>query len=94
MLQKHSLDCAIHEIKHLAGGLDANKALGFALCFISLLAICLALYFPYNGCDMRVSKHLKYTPISDHYILTLLKRTTKVLENEDNLKFYAFLCSA
>ena len=38
---------AIREIKHLARSLNANKALGFASCFISISAAHLVLYFTY-----------------------------------------------
>ena len=38
--------CAIHKIlKHLGCCLDANKALGFVLCFISISTACLVVYF-------------------------------------------------
>lgn len=36
---KHYLACALHEIKHSVHGLDANKALGFTLYFISISAM-------------------------------------------------------
>ena len=36
---KHCLARAICEIKHSARGLGANKALGFASCFISRIAL-------------------------------------------------------
>ena len=44
---KHCLACATGymKIKHLKLGLNANKALGFALCFIRILAARLVLYF-------------------------------------------------
>ena len=45
---KHCLALAIREIKNLACSLDANKALGFALCFISISATRLVLYFTYS----------------------------------------------
>ena len=45
---KHCLALAIREIKHLACSLDANKAIDFALCFISILAARLVLYFTYS----------------------------------------------
>ena len=45
---KHCLALAIREIKHLACALDANKALGFASCFISISAARLVLYFTYS----------------------------------------------
>ena len=45
---KHCLARAIREIKHSARGLDANKALGFASCFISISAARLVLYFTYS----------------------------------------------
>ena len=38
-------------IKHSSGGFEANKALSFASCFISLEATCLVLYFLYSTCD-------------------------------------------
>ena len=34
-----ALPHAIHKIKHLALGIDANIALGFALCYISHLGL-------------------------------------------------------
>ena len=45
---KHCLAHAIREIKHLTCGLDANKALDFASCFISISATRLVLYFTYS----------------------------------------------
>ena len=39
---------AIRKIKPSAHCLDANKALGFALCFIDLPTACLMLYFTYS----------------------------------------------
>ena len=44
--QTIALPRAIRKLKHLALGLDANIALGFALCYISHLG--LVLYFPYS----------------------------------------------
>ena len=45
---KHCLALAICEIEYSACGLDANKALGFASCFISISAAHLVLYFTYS----------------------------------------------
>ena len=45
---KHCLARAIREIKHSARGLDSNKALGFASCFISISAARPVLYFTYS----------------------------------------------
>ena len=36
---KYCFAHALHKIKQLVCSFDANKALGFALCFISILAI-------------------------------------------------------
>ena len=39
---------AVHKIKHSAHCLNVNKALGFASCFIGILAARLMLYFTYS----------------------------------------------
>ena len=44
----HHLAHAIHKIKNSACWLNANIALGFALCYISILATHLVLYFMYS----------------------------------------------
>ena len=45
-----TLPCLCYmKIKHLALGLDTNKALGFASCLrITISAVCLVLYFSYS----------------------------------------------
>ena len=48
LTQDDEVTLAIRKIKHTARCLDANKALGFALCFIDILAACLMLYFTYS----------------------------------------------
>ena len=45
---KHCLALTIREIKHSACVLDANKAQGFASCFITISAARLVLYFTYS----------------------------------------------
>ena len=60
---KHSLARAIRKIKHSAHGLDANKALGFTSCFISISAACLMLYFTYSTCGNALTYTYAYLPI-------------------------------
>ena len=44
-----ALPCLCYtKIKHSALGLDGNKALGFASCFITISAMRLKLYFSYS----------------------------------------------
>ena len=58
------------------GSLDANKALGFALCFISMSATCLVLYFKYSTHGYVLTL---YTQTHIHiYIYTLHVKLTLV----------------
>ena len=47
--------------------LDTSKALGFAMCFIGILAECLVLYFMYSTHSHALTNTNIYTEFSSHF---------------------------
>jgi len=61
-----ALPCSCYtKIKYSALGLDGNIAIGFASCYISILAMCLVLYFTY----ITRSNALTYTYSSIYHCM-------------------------
>ena len=77
------------KINHLVLGLDANKALGFALFFISILATCHMLYFSYSTHGNALTyTHVTFNPESNVILKCCDHSSTAFTDNYSNVYTY------
>jgi len=87
---KHRLAHAIHKINHLACGLDTNIALTFTLCYISISAICLMLYFMYSTRSNTLTTHTFVLTAHFLFVVTIGALMTWQLQMCSMCIYYAY----